>query len=85
MLTGTSTGSTGYIGGTVLNKLYHHDPDYSITVLLRSTPAHFEAQYPRIRIVNGDFDSVAILEDEAAKADVVIREHDIGGRLAAMS
>lgn len=30
--------------------------------------------YPDVRIILGDLDNVALIEEEAAKADVVVRE-----------
>lgn len=67
-----STGGTGYIGGSVLHTIATTRPEYNLTVLLRRIPPSFEATYPNITIVSGDYDSTALLTSHAAAADVVI-------------
>jgi nucleoside-diphosphate-sugar epimerase len=66
------TGGTGYIGGSVLHTLATTHPEYSITVLLRRIPENFTTLYPNISIVQGDYDSATLLQQNAAEADIVI-------------
>lgn len=70
-----STGATGYIGGDALYELYNKHPDYEYAVLVRSEQKGSQVKdaFPNVRIVIGDLDNSKVLEDEAAKADVVIR------------
>lgn len=69
----SSTGGTGYIGGTVLDTVVNAHPDYDITALLRNEPASFKEKYPNVKVVKGDYDSTDILTEAASKAEVVIR------------
>jgi nucleoside-diphosphate-sugar epimerase len=69
-----STGSTGYIGGTVLDTLVRQRPNYSITALLRKVPAQFAEKYPDVKIVIGDYDDFEFIAKNAAEADIVVRE-----------
>lgn len=50
-------------------------PEYEITVLARTEAQgqKIQAAYPAITYVVGDLDSVALLEEHAATADVVLR------------
>ena len=70
------TGSTGYIGGDTLYALYNKHSDYEIAVLVRSEEKGkpVKAAFPNVRLVIGDLDSSQLIEEEAAKADVIIRE-----------
>jgi uncharacterized protein YbjT (DUF2867 family) len=70
-----STGATGYIGGDTLHALYNKHPDYSYTALVRSEEKGqpVKKAFPNVRLVIGDLDDSKVLEEEAAKADVVIR------------
>ncbi|PVH96998.1 NAD(P)-binding protein [Periconia macrospinosa] len=70
------TGGTGYIGGSVLHTVVTSHPEYEVTALLRTIPATFSTTYPNVKIVKGDYDSSAILTEEAYKADVVIHNGD---------
>ncbi|KAJ5305197.1 uncharacterized protein N7443_004857 [Penicillium atrosanguineum] len=68
------TGASGYIGGDVLHVLKSTHPEYQCSVLLRDS-AKADAvskAYPDVRIILGDLDNVALIEEEAAKADVVV-------------
>nr|POE59198.1 hypothetical protein CFP56_24467 [Quercus suber] len=69
------TGVTGYIGGDALHALAAAHPDYDVTALVRNSSkgAQVAQQYPRIRLVYGDLDSVDLLEEEARQADIVGR------------
>lgn len=68
-----STGGTGYIGGSVLHTIVTAHPEYDVTVLLRKVPGAFSSTYPKVKIVQGDYDSFDVLAEEASKADIVVR------------
>lgn len=70
------TGTTGYIGGDALYVLMQAHPDSDVTCLVRSSEkgAAIASKYPKIKLVYGDLDSATILEEEAKKADIVLRE-----------
>ncbi|KAF2144826.1 uncharacterized protein K452DRAFT_245996 [Aplosporella prunicola CBS 121167] len=70
------TGTTGYIGGTVLDTLVSRHPEYDITVLLRNPPAGFADRYPAVKVIRGDYDSTDILTQAASDADVVVHSGD---------
>lgn len=74
-LTTNSTGATGYIGGDILYNISNKHPDYEIACLIRTQDKADKVKqtYPNIRAVLGGLDDSKLLEDEAAKADVVIR------------
>ncbi|KAF1987611.1 NAD(P)-binding protein [Aulographum hederae CBS 113979] len=67
------TGVTGYIGGDALDAITTAHPDYSITALVRSPDkgAKVAQKYVSVRLVYGDLDSKDVIEEEAAKADIV--------------
>lgn len=67
---------TGYIAGDALYVLNKAHPDYEYAALVRSQEKadKVKAAYPNIRIVLGDLDDSSILEEEAAKADIVLRK-----------
>lgn len=67
-----STGSTGYIGGSVLHTLATSHPDWPITILLRRVPPTFQSTYPHITILHGDYDAAETLSAAASAADIVI-------------
>lgn len=72
LITFCSTGTTGYIGGSVLHTLITAHPTWSFTVLLRRTPPNFTATYPSITILTGDYSSTHLLSAAAAAADIVV-------------
>ena len=51
-------------------------PEYDITAMLRKVPEVFQSTYPNIKIVQGDYDSVDILTENAAAADIVVHNGD---------
>ena len=55
-----------------LNKKF---PDFEYTALVRNSDsgAKVAAEYPKIRLVYGTLEDSAVLEEESAKADIVIR------------
>lgn len=69
-----STGVTGYIGGDAFYELYAAHPDWEYTCLVRNSDrgAKLVAQYPRVRLVYGDFNSSKLLSEEAMQADIVL-------------
>ncbi|KAI9744893.1 MAG: hypothetical protein M1818_001818 [Claussenomyces sp. TS43310] len=84
------TGATGYIGGDALHVLYNAHPEYSYSALVRSSTkgAPVAAAYPSVRLVYGDLDNSALLEEEASKADIVLHtadssDHEIAARAIA--
>ncbi|KAK7706801.1 hypothetical protein SLS63_013907 [Diaporthe eres] len=72
----TSTGVTGYIGGTVFDTLVKAHPEYSITVLLRDPKPSFSEKYPNVKVLKGDFENAELLKDAASKADIVVHHGD---------
>ena len=51
-------------------------PDYDITCLVRNSDkgAQVASHYSRVKLVYGDLDSAELLEKEAKKADIILRE-----------
>lgn len=72
LISAHSTGSTGYVGGSVLHTLATSHPDWLITVLLRRVPPAFSTTYPHITVLHGDYDAADILSAAAENADIVI-------------
>ncbi|KAK4500250.1 hypothetical protein PRZ48_008439 [Zasmidium cellare] len=72
------TGVTGYIAGDALFALNKAHPDYEYSALVRTQDKadKVKAAYPKIRIVLGGLDDSQILEDEAARADIVLHAAD---------
>ncbi|KAF7596369.1 hypothetical protein BBP40_002113 [Aspergillus hancockii] len=67
------TGASGYLGGDILYALQAKHPEYEIAVLVRDADkgSKIAQAYPKVRIVQGELDSVSV-EEEAQKADVVV-------------
>lgn len=61
----------------MLHALHAAHPDFEYALLLRDNQKAEQVaiSYPKARIVLGDLDSVALIEDEARKADIVVREY----------
>ncbi|KAL8769376.1 MAG: hypothetical protein Q9209_004603 [Squamulea sp. 1 TL-2023] len=70
------TGATGYIGGDALYQLIKSGKEYNVTTLVRNSEkgGQIASKYPAIRLVYGDLDSTELLEEEARKADIVLRK-----------
>lgn len=70
-----STGATGYIAGDALFAISKEHPDYEYSLLIRTKEKAEQVKkaYPSARIVLGDLDASDLLEEEAAKADIVLR------------
>lgn len=60
----------------MLHVLQTAHPEYEFTVLLRNKEKADQIvnAYPKVRVVLGDLDSSALLEEEARKADIVVRK-----------
>ncbi|KAG2018245.1 hypothetical protein CC2G_007688 [Coprinopsis cinerea AmutBmut pab1-1] len=72
------TGGTGYIGGTVVDRLLDH-PDVStfeITLLVRTLEKAEKLQTLGLKTVVGDNSNLELLTSSAASADVVISMAD---------
>jgi nucleoside-diphosphate-sugar epimerase len=69
-----STGATGFIGGSVLNKIIEKHPELEVTALLRSPTKAFAEKYPTVTVVKGDFDAFDVIERGALNANIVIRK-----------
>ena len=71
-----STGATGYIGGDALYEIVQAHPEYEVTCLVRNSDkgAKIGSQYAKIKLVYGNLDDAEILEEEARKADIVLRK-----------
>lgn len=67
------TGTTGYVGGTVLDTLYKTHPEYTYTAILRSAPpSDFKSRYPNVEVIKGSYDDTEILRAAAEDADIVV-------------
>jgi uncharacterized protein YbjT (DUF2867 family) len=77
LLTASSTGVTGYIGGDALQVITKAHPDWEITALVRNSSkgAKVASQYPSVRLVYGDLESTDLISEEAKNADIVYRKH----------
>ena len=69
---------TGYIAGDATHVLYSEHPDYEYACLVRSKDKAevVKKAFPNVRIVLGGLDDSDILEEEAAKADIVLRKNN---------
>ncbi|KAJ7775103.1 nucleoside-diphosphate-sugar epimerase [Mycena metata] len=70
------TGTTGYIGGSVLAAITKAHPEYDVTAILRKVSQNYVDAYPRVKTIVGDYDSADILADAASKSDIVIHAGD---------
>lgn len=79
-----STGATGYIGGDALYALYQAHPDWEYTALVRNSDkgAVVAAKYPKIRLIYATLEDSALLMEESAKADIVLRIYSLNLPLA---
>ncbi|GAB7359815.1 hypothetical protein MBLNU230_g6983t1 [Neophaeotheca triangularis] len=69
------TGVTGYIGGDALYQLHteHGDKlEYAVLVRTQDKADKVKTAYPNVEIVLGGLDDSDLLEEQAAKADIVI-------------
>jgi N-acetyl-gamma-glutamylphosphate reductase len=72
---------TGYIAGDALYAIYAEHPEYEYAVLVRAKEKGdiVKKAYPEVRIVLGGLDDAKVLEEEAAKADIVLRMFLVSG------
>ncbi|PQE23936.1 nucleoside-diphosphate-sugar epimerase protein [Rutstroemia sp. NJR-2017a WRK4] len=72
------TGVTGYVGGDALYTLYNANPDWEFTALVRNSEkaAPVAAAFPKVRFAYGTLEDSAVIEEEAAKADIVLHTAD---------
>ncbi|KAJ7775114.1 nucleoside-diphosphate-sugar epimerase [Mycena metata] len=70
------TGTTGYIGGSVLAAITRAHPEYDVTAILRKVSQNYVDTYPGVKTIVGDYDSADILADAASKSDIVIHAGD---------
>ncbi|ROV89354.1 hypothetical protein VPNG_10135 [Cytospora leucostoma] len=72
------TGITGYTGGDIFHVLHEAHPDFEYSVLVRneSKAAPVKERYPNVRIVYGSLDDSKLLEEEAAKTEILIHTAD---------
>jgi len=68
------TGATGYIGGSVLDKLLHRSDasDFEITVLTRQAEKAKEFEKLGLKAIQGDLESSDLLREQCAAADIVM-------------
>jgi N-acetyl-gamma-glutamylphosphate reductase len=73
---------TGYIGGDILYALEKSHPEYEVTAIVRNSDkgGPVAAAYPKIRLAYGTLEDSKLLEDESARADVVIRQYQYAGQ-----
>ncbi|RDL32409.1 NAD(P)-binding protein [Venustampulla echinocandica] len=79
------TGVTGYIGGDALYALEKAHPEYEYSALVRDSEkgAPVAAAYPKIRLVYGTLDDSSVLEEESARADIVLHTADSSDHVGA--
>ncbi|KAF6844170.1 hypothetical protein CMUS01_01320 [Colletotrichum musicola] len=74
------TGVTGYIGGDAFRAIWERHPEYEYALLVRSEERAVPVKkaYPdaNIRVVVGSLTDAAVIEKEAAAADVVVHTAD---------
>lgn len=71
-----ATGVTGFIGGDAIVAIANAHPEYDVTCLVRNSDkaASVAKDHASFKFVYGDLDSAELLEEEAKKADIVLRE-----------
>ena len=67
------TGATGYIGGDLLYVISGERPEWEITCIVRTKEKgeKVRASFPKVHLVYGDNNSTGLIEEEAAKADII--------------
>ncbi|CAK1367758.1 unnamed protein product [Cercospora beticola] len=72
------TGITGYIAGDAFYAIHKAHPDYEYSALIRTEEkaGKVRASYPDVRVVIGGLDDSSIIEEESAKADIVLHAAD---------
>jgi hypothetical protein len=66
------------VGGDAFFALHQAHPEYEYSLLVRTSAngALVASEYPKVRLVFGDLDNAALLQEESAKADVVLHTAD---------
>lgn len=74
----SSTGASGYIGGTALVHIVKQHPEWSIKALVRdeASASTLKESFPKVNFVIGALDSKDVLIAESEKADVVLSKSD---------
>ena len=56
-------------------EIYKAHPDWEYTILVRNSDkgAQVAEAYPKVKLVYGDLDSKALLEEQAKKNDIILR------------
>jgi N-acetyl-gamma-glutamylphosphate reductase len=74
-----ATGITGYIGGDAIYAIVTAHPEYEVSALVRDKEKGAEVvkAHPNIRIVHGELEDSELLEEEASKADIILRKCNI--------
>jgi nucleoside-diphosphate-sugar epimerase len=69
---------TGFVGGTTFSILHETQPEYDYTLYTRNQDRAkvIAENFPDVKFVYGDLDSVDVIEKAASKADVVVRMHN---------
>lgn len=69
---------TGYIAGDAVFAINEAHPDIEFTFLVRTgnKAAIVRKAYPRSRVIIGELDHYGLLEEESARADIVLRKPD---------
>lgn len=82
-----STGATGYIGGDTLYALCQAHPDWDYTALVRNEEKAdlIKKTFPMVKSVIGDLDNSKLIEEQASKADIVIRKSHTHTRTVSLS
>lgn len=77
------TGATGYVGGQTAVTLIAAHPEYDVVALVRDQEQadKLKSRFPNISTVIGTLDDDAVLKEEAAKADVVLRKSGLCGQI----
>jgi nucleoside-diphosphate-sugar epimerase len=70
------TGATGYIGGSILNKLLQHPDKYSVTALVRDDKKAQELARLGVTTIDGDLNHQEALFMASEEADAVINAAD---------
>jgi aspartate-semialdehyde dehydrogenase len=76
MMHNGSTGTTGYVGGDALFAFNEAHPDWTYSVLVRSEEkaSQVTKAFPSAKPVIGSLDDSAVIEEQAAQADIIVRK-----------
>jgi len=73
------TGVSGYLGGNLVGRLVDKHPEWHHVVLIRNEDQKeiVLARWPQLEVVIGDLNNSALMIEEGAKANVVLRKYSI--------